>query len=188
MFRKLFFFATILFLFFINTSGQITKGFWMFGGNGSLRSGTFSLPGNEFKSTQINIQPRVGFFPTDKFATGILWNYSFSKNKPSIGSSGSASTFGVGPFIRYYLLSKEKQVNILAEANGLYNWQTGSLNSKSGQTEYSIVAGPAIFLNSSVAVEILTGYRHSKETQSNGSLGKEFLIQIGLQVYLERAK
>ncbi|MBX9784143.1 MAG: hypothetical protein K2X48_12710 [Chitinophagaceae bacterium] len=188
MFRKLIFVGTVLFLFFISASGQITKGFWMFGGNGSLRSGTFSLPGNEFKSTQINIQPRVGFFPSDKFATGILLNYSFNRNKQAIGPAGSASTFGVGPFVRYYLLSKEKQVNLLAEANGLYNWQTGSLNSKSGQTEYSIVAGPAIFLNTSVAVEILTGYRYSKETQSNGSLGKEFLIQIGLQVYLERAR
>ncbi len=169
-------------------NSQITKGFWMFGGNGSIVSGTYSLPGTEFKNTQINLQPRVGFFPANKFATGMLVNYSYNRNKSNIGPASSASTFGIGSFVRYYLLSEEKQVNIVTELNGFYNWQTGLLNSKSTSTEYSIVAGPAIFLNTSVAVEILTGYRYFKELQSNGSRGSIFLMQIGLQVYLERAR
>jgi hypothetical protein len=184
--RKTIILLLVMTFFAANTYSQLTKGFWLFGGNGNLRSGSFTLPGNTFKSTQIDIQPRAGFFPVDKFATGIILNYSLSKNKSSVGPATSASTFGVGPFARYYFLKKEKQLNILTEFNGTYSTQTGSLNTQTGIMQYNILTGPVIFLNTSVAAEILTGYRYSKETISNGTSGSQFIIQIGLQVHLER--
>ncbi|MBX9785476.1 MAG: hypothetical protein K2X48_19495 [Chitinophagaceae bacterium] len=187
--RKIALTLTGILLLAVSSFGQITKGFWMFGGNGNLRSGTFRPTGREIKSTQIDIQPRVGFFLADKLATGVLLNYNLSKNNEvGVQSSTSTSTYGIGPFIRYYFMPKEKQVNLLSELNLIYSRQTGVFNTNTGLIQSDILAGPAIFLNTSVAVELLMGYRYSKETISNGTSANQFLFMIGLQVYLEKDK
>ena len=167
-------------------SSQITKGFWMFGGNGSLSSNNIVSPLGTIKSTLVYIQPKVGVFLFDKLATGIIVNYELNRSKNSSIPVSSTSTYGIGSFIRYYLLEKDNRLNLLTELNGVFNRQTGVNNSNSGLIQYSILTGPVIFLNSSIALEILTGYRRSNETKSEGSYNNEFLIQIGLQIHLEK--
>lgn len=172
-----------IFYFLISTVGysQISKGFWVFGGSGSLSSGGATTNNLIFKSTSVNIKPRGGYFFIDKLATGLSFNYFFQKSS-SGGPSTTTNGIGLGPFVRYYFLPTDKRVNVLAEVYGTYSTQ---IKSKVGVFEYGLTGGVAIFLNSSVALEILPGFQSFREKNSRSNY---FITQIGLQVHLEKDK
>lgn len=176
---------------FINCTAncQITKGNWLAGGNATFThdKATFSTAGNpgDIIGTNIDISPRFGYFVTDRFAIGLYGNYSWASSK-SNNIKSSYSNYGIGPFIRYYFLSSENRINLLAEANGSYNEQANSsITAKSSFISYSALAGPVIFLNPSVGLEFLLGYKGYKETNAEGN-GVKF--SIGIQYHLERDK
>ncbi|MBI1780045.1 MAG: hypothetical protein HYR66_01545 [Sphingobacteriales bacterium] len=162
-------------------TGQITKKNWLVGGNASFVSNkTKYLTVGQSKMTYLRISPNIGYFLADKFAGGLKVNI-ISNNYVLNNNSTSSTSYAIGPFARYYFLSKEKLINLLLEGN------YGYVISKPGNQNYSsfsFFAGPVIFFNSSVGLEFLTGFSTTKssETNSNNSI----LINIGLQVHLER--
>lgn len=179
-----------LFILFVNiaVNCQITKGNWLAGGSGTFShsKATFST-GGEYISTNIDISPRFGYFVADRFAIGLYGNYTWGLNK-SNNIKASYSNYGIGPFIRYYFLSVENKVNLLVETNGSYNEQTNNqLKTKSGFFSYNALAGPVIFLNSSVGVEFLLGYKGYKETKTE-TKNNGVYFSIGIQYHLEKDK
>jgi hypothetical protein len=168
-----------------SVTGQITKGNWLMGGNGSFSHEKTTFSNGEIVSTQIDLTPRIGYFVSDRFALGLLGNYRWvSSNSNNIKSS--YSDYGIGPFIRYYFLSPENRTNVLIDGSGSYNGRGNSIISDiPGFISYSLLAGPVIFLNSSVGLELLLGYKGYKElkneTKSNG-----MNFSIGIQYHLER--
>ncbi|MGF2411504.1 MAG: hypothetical protein ACQUYJ_04215, partial [Ferruginibacter sp.] len=65
---------------------------------------------------------------------------------------------------------------------------------KGSRNNFSFIAGPAIYFNSSAAIEILVGYTHSTEQISTSTIGnpykqidKGLQFAIGFQIHLEKS-
>ena len=94
----------------------------------------------------------------------------------------SNSGFSVGPFIRYYFLKTEKNINFLVEANYYYG---KDFNKSDFVTNYGFKAGPVIYFNSSVGLELLAKYEHVFYS-SDSFTTNSFQIGLGLQIHLEK--
>jgi hypothetical protein len=177
---KFFFLATLLFSGLANA--QITKGNWMVGGNlgFSYSNSKAVVNSDNSNSYTVNISPNIGYFFYDKFAGGTKINYFFSKFISSQGN-GKFTYANAGPFMRYYFLEKEKRTNIFLESS--YNF---SIDNKNKNTVFGTKTGAAVFLNSSVALEISLEYLLSKSPL--GSTSNAVLLGVGLQIHLEREK
>lgn len=182
--KKLTFVVIFLGFLFISKA-QITKGNWLVGGNGN-----FSIINVLDETTHyLQLSPNIGYFFFYKFAAGIKPSYVYSFGK-SEGTSAIAknSGFYLGPFARYYFLSTDKPYNILLEANYQHGWEKKAdryTTTNYSLNNFSFAAGPAIYFNSSVGLELLVGYVQSKyvgETFHDSRLQ----VGIGLQVHLER--
>jgi hypothetical protein len=184
------------------SSGQLTKQNWLVGGNGIFNSTTYNnsagIPGQ--KMTNIQLTPNIGYFITDKFATGL--KLSFGSVRFRIEGQNNLTkntTYSFGPFVRYYLLPIKKQFNILIDGSYQYGIErSGGGSAPIGQplefsiTQYkkntfSISAGPVLYFNSHVGLEFLIGYTTSKYVKFSGN-NNTLLVGIGLQVHLEKDK
>ena len=176
------------FVLFVNLmSAQIDKGNWMVGGSGFLQKFESKFQSNnttqQLSSTAFQISPNIGFFVLDKFAVGGL--LTFNLNNPS-GSNNSSQGYGIAPFARYYFLQTEKPINLFAQAS--FEYSEGKTNTspstKNFSRGYAFKAGPAIYFNSSVALEVTLNYSSSKN--SDNTKGTVFGAGVGLQIHLEK--
>lgn len=177
----------------IATYGQIDKGTWLVGGTGKFYTYTSDYSSaaynNTAKYTQIDISPAGGYFVADKLAFGIKPTFSSIKGKVTTlgGGSTNVQRYWIGPYGRYYILEKEKPYNIVTEVS----YQFGIFNAggqRGGLSNFSALAGPVIYFNSSVGIEFLLGYSYSKEDVEQGSkeIKKGFQIGVGFQIHLEK--
>jgi hypothetical protein len=181
----------VTFLFFNKSNGQITRGNWMVGGNGSFVFSKASSGGSDSKTANLSLAPDIGYFFIDKFAGGV--RLSFNRDHIKYGPSDNFSTFknySIGPFVRYYLLNVDRQDNILIE--GSYQFgddkvKTNNSTSNSSTNIISFPAGPVIYFNSSVGIEFLLNYSSTGTTGFKGR-GDSFGVSIGLQIHLEKNK
>lgn len=174
--------ASVL-LFSVTTNAQITKGNWMVGGNASYSSSNaVDANGNKFgKSMTIQIAPNLGYFFIDKLVGGAQLNFNYGK--PSGGNS--STSYGISPFLRYYFLKPEKRVNILAEASFGYGITKPQNDKSNFGRGYVFKAGPVIYFNSSVGLELTANYNSSYLQQTNNNYNN-FTIGFGLQIHLEK--
>lgn len=195
-------FIVITLLLTINSYAQLDKKTWLVGGTGSFNSYkqeqtfTWQNTGIESKTTYTNIDielsAKIGYFIIDKLVLGLTPTYLLSNRKSVTAGDNIAHQFSVGPFVRYYFLKKEKPFNILTEVN----YQFGNLrvtdlpDDKGSINKFSFLAGPEIFFNSAVGMEVLLGYRMYNEKIDNPYLPsyKEngFQVAIGFQIHLEK--
>ena len=200
LFKKLYekntFLLCMLLLCMQVTSAQLTKGNWLMGGKASLASSNFET--NDSKLTAIDLSPDIGYFFVDRLAAGIRMGYSRSKTKfgdnpsqPGTENSFESKAYSIGPFIRYYFLPIENRYNILTELNYQYINSKLEINNSNSSTsssnQFSIAAGPAIYLNSSVALEFLVGYSITPKNKSSAKSSKVG-FGIGFQIHLEKEK
>ncbi len=155
----------------------------MIGGTGYLISTNIKDDnGNKLASgTTIRVSPNIGYFFIDKLAGGLQLNLGY--NKPN----GNTSNFGYGarPFARYYFLEPEKLINVFAEANYGFNTNKSEGQKSNYSTGYTIKAGPAIYFNSSVVLELTANYNSTHADSTNYN---DFTIGIGFQIHLEKIK
>lgn len=180
---------TLFLLFFGKANAQITKGNWMVGGNASFSyNRTENKNINNNSGTNINyvevgiysisLEPNVGYFVKDKLATGIKIDYTNGFNEGG-GLRFDEMNLGISPFVRYYLLEKEKMYNIFLEPS-FYYFTSKNLGNSSG---YGLKAGFVFFLNSSVGAETVLSYnRTSNESFNNNNV----YFGFGIQVHLEK--
>lgn len=150
-------------------------------------SGTFSSTKTEASSISagtrnyFQIAPSIGHFFFDKVATGIAG--VINHEKTSIGSISAKQTYySVGPFVRYYFLSCENQINVFSEGN----YQHLILNSgNESSNSYTLKLGTVVFFNSSVGLELTAGYSTTNNSKSDIRY-KIFQLALGLQVHLEK--
>ncbi|MBS1749776.1 MAG: hypothetical protein JST63_07720 [Bacteroidetes bacterium] len=177
-------FLTIVILFLaFDSNSQITKNNWLLSGSVSFstqkNSSTASL---QYKHTDIQISPSIGYFLIDKFAAGIRPSYMYGKN--NLVANGKPQTiFSIGPFLRYYFLQKDNPFNLFAE--GSYAYASFNQASESKQHTFSISAGPVLYFNTSVGLEFTFGYSTTKVVGFTGS-NNAIRFGIGFQFYLER--
>lgn len=176
--------AILLFAFTANA--QITKGNWIVGGTGNFTS-------YENKSTQdgtdisskgiaISILPNAGYFFINKLAVGTTTSFVYSKQKDF-----ESLSYGFGPFVRYYFLKEDKRINLFAHANYIFG-ESKSGSNKSTSSGYRFKAGPAIFFNKNVAMEVTLDYNSSKLTPSGleSSTYSSLQISLGFQIHLKK--
>lgn len=185
---------TVLFslFLFMSINGQVTKNNWLVGGNINFSSSKYrgDATVNQNRST-ILIGPKIGYFILDKFATGLLLNYQNDKTKSPGTSSPSqnVSSFGIGPFLRYYFLKPGQIANIFFETSYQYGTSksnTGNGNiSKYNTNNFSFSGGPVVYFNTTVGIEFTIGYLSSKYINYNDH-SNHILIGLGLQIHLEK--
>jgi outer membrane immunogenic protein len=111
--KKLLFLFLILFC-FINTFAQLKKGNLLINGtlSGSIsKQQTSTFSSSSFKTSGFSVQPRVGFFYSDKMVLGVGIGYNYSKTNSSSPSSiylNRAYTYSISPFVRRYISMGDK--------------------------------------------------------------------------------
>ena len=196
---KYFFLLSALVMLAISANCQLDKKYWLVGGSGSFYSynddfTTTGQPTVSGKLKEINLSANVGYFFFEKFAAGLRPGIFSTKSREANSVGSYTYYFGIyaGPFARYYLLNKENQFNLLID--GAY--QIGSYKNFEGKgmiRNASIIAGPEIFFNSSVGIELLIGYLYQKKTIDDTQSGyyfnsakKGFNISVGFQIHLTK--
>lgn len=169
--NKILFVATIFIV--MSSNAQITKGNWMMGGGASF--GSFKSTSGEInsQSTAFSVHPTIGYFPIDKLAIGTSGELAISNT--------TETNYGIAPFIRYYFLGNDKQINIFSEANyGIYKIN----HSDYKYDKLNLKAGAVFFLNSSVGLEVALNYSNQKTNQNYQNKG--IYLGVGFQIHLEK--
>jgi outer membrane protein len=135
---------------------QTTSGKKMVGG--SLRFSSFSYETSSTVGNSFTISPTFGYFIRDNFAVGSGITLGGGRRTSSTGTSTS-STFGVGPFARYYKYSSNERFAFFGQAAFRFTFSTdhpasGNVN-KSRETTVTLSPGAAHFLTEHWAVELL---------------------------------
>lgn len=111
----------------------------------------------EYKETQLTLEPKVGLFVIERLAIGIKGGYQhvnqdqylFSVTplyESETYSYSKVNQFAVGPFVRYYFLPEKKKINVFSEAGLTFGGEktklrtrqvTGPVLGTGGQPTYS---------------------------------------------------
>lgn len=145
---------------------------------------------------------RIGILTTDTKQVVNGRNTPPIYNYYSVDSKLTGLAFS--PFARYYFLAPAHKINVFADAGYAYShnkqkaktyqeyWNPGSQfpsvatstsDDKYKAHSFSIAAGPALFLNPKVSLELSLGYRYSKYIDSEMS-ANDIILGIGFQVHL----
>ena len=189
--RKLYIISFLLLS--ISVKSQLSKGNWLIGGSVSFTlSNTTNYPlatgGIESSTSNIgfSISPTIGYFIFDKFAIGLLPEFSWAKS-----GSSSNDQYLIGPLVRYYILPTQNPVNLFIQISDQMGGSHSNYGSsiKSNINNFSIQAGPVIYFNESVGLEFTIGYfktrtdigpRMYTDTKSGFQTG------IGFQIHLDK--
>lgn len=142
-----------------------------FAGQAQTSKGTYLLGGGAgFNSTKgattWNVSPNAGYFVIDNLAVGA--NLDVKDQNTAAGT-----TFGVGPFVRYYFVSLGK-AKVFGNANYAYDGVNKS-------NSVGAAAGLAYFLNQSIALETALGYTNNT-TAKTSNIG----LNVGFQIHFKK--
>lgn len=162
---------------FVSVNAQTQQNDWMVGGNFRLNTAD--------NNTQIAFTPNAGFFVIDNLAVGGNFNLSYSKS-----GNNKFTSFGVGPFARYYFTTDAQTVRPIVHASFNYlstkNKIANVASSTNTGSNYFLGGGAAMFISNNVSIDALMGYDHTKYKNSNGSGG--FAFNVGFQVYINKGQ
>lgn len=187
-------FFTILILFFgLHSYTQVTKGYWLVGGNINYSSTNFkNYYSSQSQEINIKANTNVGYFILTQFSLGLKTRIGyFSTTQTGFGKS-TQYDFNLGPFVRYYFLKNEHRCNFLAETFyqygfNLYNNDAAISSVNSQKSTLGIQTGAEIYFNTSIAVELLIGYDKENYVDNKGS-NSAVRFGIGLQAHLIKEK
>jgi hypothetical protein len=167
----------------IQTSfAQVNKGQWLVGGSTTFTS----TSQGDYSNTNFDFSPNVGYFFMNNFAGGLRLGFMSDKDK----GDDATSSFNIAPFLRYYFLPAEKKVNVFGDASygfGSYNSGGGEGDSKMNSSNFSIAAGPAIFLTPHTALEFALSY-NSMKFEDVADRYNTIGFNVGFQIHLGKAK
>lgn len=165
-------------------SAQVNKGQWLVGGNAGFESSKYGDVDNS-KVTSFTLSPNAGYFFVDNFAGGLRLALESTKTK---GLSDEAYTsFSLSPFLRYYFLPAAEKVNIFADAS--YGFGSEGRDDKESFNQFSIMAGPAVFLTPNTALEFAVGYKSVGGDAIGGNDRYNTIgLNIGFQIHLNKKK
>jgi hypothetical protein len=162
--------ASLLIALFTTANAQTEKEDWMVGGG--LRLNTSD------NNTQIAFQPNAGIFVVNNLAVGANISLDYTK-----AGNTKTTSFGIGPFTRYYFTRANVRPLLHASLNYLSSKvKTPLISSTNNGLNFFLGGGAAIFVSDQVSLDVLLGYDHTKYTNFDGSGG--FAMTIGFQVYL----
>jgi hypothetical protein len=175
-------FIFCLFILFASLSSfsQINKAQWLVGGSASL---DFSKFGDidDSKTTSVSIAPNAGYFFIDNLAGGARVTFQSVKEE---SEEDASTSFLFAPFVRYYFLPSVQKVNVFADASyGFGSMKFGGDSESFNQ--FSIAAGPAVFLSPNTALEFTLQYRSAGGDAYGGDDRLNNIgFNVGFQVHL----
>lgn len=150
-------------------------------------------PETHYKSFTYNILPKGGYFFMDNLAAGLeIVLTGYRETDSDDGDVSTTTSFGIGPFVRYYY--PLEKVYPFAEAEVLFGshkeaWE--SSEDKYPMFMFGISLGAALPLGDMVTVDGSIGYSHASwswEAVEDGGTSKEICsgigIRIGFSIYL----
>jgi hypothetical protein len=166
-------FAMAIFTGMTATYAQTQKNDWMIGGNFRLNTSD--------NNTQIAFTPNAGLFVINNLAVGGNISLSYSKS-----GNNKFTSFGIGPFVRYYFTTETQAVRPMLHGSFNYLSTKNKIGNNASSTNtgsnFFIGGGAAIFISKNVSIDALMGYDRTKYSDFDGSGG--FAFNIGFQVYL----
>jgi outer membrane immunogenic protein len=124
--------VSLVLLSFNSAFAQLKKGNRLINGTFSAAVSHQELPPPSTlnaKTSAFSIQPRIGFFTSDKMVLGVGVGYNYSKTKYDYGSSPSNTnrtyTYSITPFVRRYFSLGDKVAFFL---DGRLNFGFGNTN------------------------------------------------------------
>ena len=195
---KYFLSLSLILIVLTSSYSQLDKNTWLISGAGSFYSYTedYTSPAESytFDYTSFDVSATIGYFFFDKFSLGLRPYFStLIGQTPSGGVSTYGVRFAIGPATRYYFLKKNKEFNLLTDISYLMGINKGSSgNDRTGVFNiFSIMVGTELFLNSSVGVEILLGYKNQLSTYGNSpsdNVNRQggFQSSVGFQFHLTK--
>lgn len=192
--KKIFVLVVIIIFFQKNIFGQLSKNTWLVGGNLSFASSIYHPNQSaETKTSDFQLSATVGYFITPRLPIGIRTMFQTNKQnyKDAFGTTGEAKAnyLSVGPFVRYYFLKKiDPVINFFGEANYLFGKARPDISANTFSFyRYYLLAGPVVYFNSSVGLELTLGYYYQKPNDGRNATSG-FQTGLGFQIYLEKAK
>ena len=118
------------------------------------------------KVTTLNLLPKFGYFIINNLAVGLNMYIGTSTYKPKSGGKSNNTSFGLGPFIRYYISGSK--VMPFFEISSLFGSETNkyedsysSSSNKNSLTSFGGGAGLAVKLSDKVTFDMMAGYNSS---------------------------
>jgi hypothetical protein len=172
----------------INDSiAQIEKGNWLIGGNGNINYRKTKDQFGATKDFNLSISPDIGYFLKNQLALGLRSGINNSAFKSNTTTSSNTS-LGLGPFLRYYYIKPPKNINLASELSYSYFVNINrSISNNQGNSLYTFMTGPVLFLNKNVGLELLFGYKSN--FKSGNSVNNSFWFsKLGFQFHFENNK
>ena len=179
---------SFLFLFILLSThvcfSQISKGAMLVGGNVSYQSYKGETEMGVSRVRTLDLAPNFGYFFMNRLVIGFRPGLTFrSSDVPS--AKLKSNTYTLAPFVRYYFLKNESQINFFADATYGFsktNYSNPTYFEDFSSNTYAIMAGPCIFLNKSIALEFTFGYKDYNDN-SNPSKSTTVSTQLGFQIH-----
>lgn len=175
--KKLFLHLVIIcvLLLTLTAQAQTSKGSWLIGGSASF----VSSKTGDFDQTDVSISPGAGYFFANNFAAGAGISFASSKQE----GDDATTLFSFNPFLRYYFLDIGPKAKLFG--NGSFGFGSAKiLGDSESFTSWEIAAGPAIFINQHVAIELSLAYGSVKFNDSDDATNA-FGAKVGFQIHLQ---
>ena len=155
----------------VSANAQTEKGTWLVGGSAGFHS---VKDGSSDAVTSVTIAPSAGYFVGKDVAVGAAIQFA-TVNK-------NYTTFAFAPFVRYYFAPLGDHAKLFV--NGTFGLGTvkGYQSSSVGFSTFEFSAGPAFFINKSVALEVALAYGQNKFKGSDAT--KDLGLKVGFQIHL----
>lgn len=141
------------------------------------------------KVTTLNLLPKFGYFFINNLALGLNLCIGASIDKPKSGGKSTMTSFGLGPFVRYYIPGSKvmpffEVSSLFGSINEKYKDQSYSSSSKSSMSSIGGGAGLAVKLGDKVTFDILAGYNSMTEKAKQNNPYDQRTVQGTLGVKL----
>ncbi len=168
---------------------QISKGQWLIGGSAEFNSYKYFSS----KRSNISVSANNGYFFINRLAGGVRVGYDAYFSRAVFKSRNSF--IQALPFLRYYFLSTEQNINFFVDGGYGYSWGkykssypyfgTRKWNSKL----ITVKGGPVFFINPHTSLELTLSYNHSLPYGlEDTTAANSFRMGVGLQIHLGKQK
>lgn len=168
-------------------AAQTSPGNLMFGGGINISS-VSQQSDVDAANSSFSFSPSAGYFVAENFAVGLGFTIATEKSGPD-NARIKESSFGIGPFARYYFFTSNEQFALygqagLSLASGKIKYSGGTVDN-TASTTFSVFPGAAYFFNEHWALELaITGFvisSHDPDTSKDND--KITLVNFGLHSF-----
>jgi hypothetical protein len=120
------------------------------------------------KVTTLNLSPKFGFFIVNNLALGLNVSIGSSIDKPKSGGKNTTTSFGLGPFVRYYIPGNKvmpffEVSSLFGSISEKYEDPLYSSSNKSIMSSIGGGAGLAVKLGEKATFDMMAGYNSISE-------------------------